>query len=85
MKNVTFYRTAAGRCAVEDFLDSLPPKEAQKVTWVLKLVEDLDIVPITYLKVLTHAMMKKTQKTPRGEIEKAQACRKDFLNRRQQR
>lgn len=92
----------------------LPSKAAQKVTWVLSLLEDLDIVPSSYFKklvgtdeiwecriqfgpnayrifcffignsvvVLTHGLIKKSQKTPKQEIEKAQTYRKDFLKRR---
>jgi len=32
--------------------------------------------------VLTHAFIKKSQKIPKSEIEKAEAYRKDFLRRR---
>ena len=92
----------------------MPAKAAQKVTWVLSLLEDLDIVPSSYFKkligteeiwecriqsgsntyrifcfflnnsvvVLTHGLVKKRQKTPKQEIEKAEAYRKDFLKRR---
>ncbi|HLG29665.1 MAG TPA: type II toxin-antitoxin system RelE/ParE family toxin [Candidatus Brocadiales bacterium] len=111
---VTFYKTADGKCPVRDFLDSLPGKVAQKVTWVLNLLEDLDIVPSSYFKklggteeiwecrikfgsnayrifcfftdssvvVLTHGFVKKSQKLPKHEIEKAEAYRRDFLRRR---
>jgi len=76
---------------------------------VLKLVENLDIVPTTYFKkpvnaeeimvqfgstsyrlfcffvdnsivVLTHGISKKSRKTPKQEIERAEAYRKDFLS-----
>jgi ribosome-binding protein aMBF1 (putative translation factor) len=40
----------SGRKPIEDFFDQLPAKTAQKVTWVLKLVEDLEHVPLKYLK-----------------------------------
>jgi len=92
----------------------LPGKAAQKVTWVLRLLEDMNIVPSSYFKkllgtqeiwecriqlgsnayrilcfftensvvVLTHGFVKKTQKTPKAEIEKAETYRKDFLKRR---
>ena len=33
-------------------MDSLPGKTAQKVAWVLKLIEELEIVPATFLKKL---------------------------------
>jgi len=37
---------------VEGFLDSLPGREAQKIAWVLYLIEDLPIVPKQYFKKL---------------------------------
>lgn len=42
-----------GSCPVEEFLDSLTAKQAQKVLWVLKLIEELDRVPALYLKKLS--------------------------------
>ena len=51
-RSIIFYRTRKGECPVQDFLDSLPGKVAQKMTWVLKLVEDLEVVPSTYFKKL---------------------------------
>jgi len=50
MRKILFYRTASGQNPIEDFLDSLSSKQAQKVTWVLKLVEDLERVPSIYFK-----------------------------------
>jgi phage-related protein len=99
---------------VQEFLDSLPGKVAQKIAWVLRLLEDLDIVPSSYFMkligaeeiwecriqfgsntyrifcffsdnsvvVLTHGFIKKSQKTPAHEIERAEAYRRDFLKRR---
>jgi hypothetical protein len=40
-KTVIFYKTIEGKCPVQDFLDSLPGKVAQKVAWVLSLLDDL--------------------------------------------
>jgi phage-related protein len=37
---------------VEEFLDSLESKQAQKVAWVLQLIEELDVVPAQYFKKL---------------------------------
>ncbi len=51
-RTVAFYRTAEGKCPVQDFLDSLPGEAAQKVAWVLSLLEDLDVVPSSYFKKL---------------------------------
>jgi len=53
MRTIEFYRFANGRSPIEEFLDSLTSKQAQKVLWVLRLVEDLEIVPIQYFKKLT--------------------------------
>ncbi len=53
MREVRFYRTSSGHCPVEDFLDSLSGKQAQKVVWVLRLVEELDPVPEQYFKKLS--------------------------------
>ena len=39
---IIFYRTMDGKCPVQDFLDALPGKVAQKVAWVLRLLEDLE-------------------------------------------
>ena len=52
MRTVNFYRLPNGQSPVEVFLDSLTGKQAQKVTWVLKLIEELDIVPVQYFKKL---------------------------------
>jgi phage-related protein len=113
-KTVIFYKTADGKCPTQYFLDSLSVKVAQKIAWVLSLLEDLDVVPSSYFKklvgteeiwecriqfgsnayrifcffadnsvvVLTHGFIKKSQKTPKSEIEKAEAYRRDFLKRR---
>jgi len=50
MRKVNFYKTATGRTPIEEFLNSLTSKKAQKVAWVLSLVEELDIVPAQYFQ-----------------------------------
>ena len=35
-------------------MDALDSKQAQKVAWVMQLVEELELVPTTYLKKLTN-------------------------------
>ncbi len=114
MKEIRFYRTESGNCPVEEFLDSLSGKQAQKVSWVLQLIEDMEIIPVKYFKklvntdgiwevrvqvgnnifrllgflegrqvvILNHAFQKKTQKTPKKEIQIAEARKKDHLRRR---
>jgi phage-related protein len=55
MREIQFYRNASGDCPVEEFLDGLGSKQAQKVAWVLKLVKELPLVPKQYLKKLEGA------------------------------
>jgi phage-related protein len=52
MRDVLFYRTANGRQPVIEFLDSLDGKQAQKVAWVLELIESLSLIPKQYFKKL---------------------------------
>lgn len=54
MKTIHFYRSESGACPVEDFLDSLSGEQAQKVTWVLQLIEDLEVIPAQYFKKLVN-------------------------------
>jgi phage-related protein len=54
MRTIVFYRTESGDCPVEEFLDSLTGKQAQKVLWVLRLIEELERVPSQYLKKLVN-------------------------------
>jgi len=53
VREVHFYRTESDDRPVEEFLDALTGKQAQKVIWVLRLVEQLDPVPAQYFKKLT--------------------------------
>lgn len=53
MRKVNFYSTGEGHVPVKEFLDALLPKQAKKILWVLKAVEDLPRVPAQYLKRLT--------------------------------
>jgi len=52
MRTVNFYRRSNGQSPVEEFLDSLTGKQAQKVLWVLELIEELETVPRQYFKKL---------------------------------
>jgi len=54
VKSIKFYIDEKGNSPIEEFLNSLKPKDAQKVTWVLTLVEEQDIVPKTYYKKLVN-------------------------------
>ena len=92
-------------------LDSLPGKVAQKITWVLEILENQGMLPSIYFKklintdiwecriqsgsniyrifcffekgniiVLTHGLIKKTQKTPNKEIELALKLKEEYFN-----
>ncbi len=52
MPEVNFYETKSGKYPVVDFLNSLSGKQAQKVSWVLELFEETNIVPKQYFKKL---------------------------------
>ena len=110
-RSIIFYRTESGKCPIEEFLDSLPSKIVQKITWVLNLLEEFEIITAQYFKklkntdniwecrikhgsniyrifcffykdsvvVLTHGFIKKTQRTPKSEIKKAEKYKKDYL------
>ena len=54
MRTLLFYRQKNNHCPIQEFLNSLTSKQAQKVTWVLKLVEELELVPQTYFKKLVN-------------------------------
>jgi phage-related protein len=54
MREILFYKTGSGKCPVEEFLESLPAKQARKVTWVLSLVEELPSIPSKYFKKLVN-------------------------------
>ncbi len=52
MKKIIFYKTDAGKSPIEDFLDSLPDKTVEKITFVLRIVRDIQPTPTRYLKKL---------------------------------
>ena len=43
-----------GKCPVEDFLDNLTDKQAKKVTWVLRIIRDINPIPAQYFKKLVN-------------------------------
>ena len=51
-RRVIFYKTKDNKCNVIDFLDGLSGTVAKKVVWVLKLLEELDKIPVSYFKKL---------------------------------
>ena len=113
-REIFFYRTVDGKCPTKEFLDFLPKKVFQKISWVLQLIVELEKIPGTYFKkvvnsddiwecritfspntyrifcffengkviILTHGIIKKTQKLPQNEIVKAEEYKKDYLRRK---
>jgi phage-related protein len=112
---VDFYKTDTKDCPVQSFLDSFSGKTAQKITWVLSLIEELDIISEKFFKklkpheiwecrinykntkyrilgfiftttdrdtkvILTNGFIKKTQKTPQQEIDRALRYKDDYIN-----
>ena len=51
----SFTKTIDGNSPVQEFLDSLSGKVAQKVLWTLTLLEDFEFVPAIYFKKLNGA------------------------------
>jgi phage-related protein len=54
MREIHFYRTETDFCPVEEFLDSLTAKQAQKTAWVMQLIEEIELVPVQYFKKLVN-------------------------------
>ena len=52
MRKIEFYRLETGKCPVEEFFDSLTNKQFEKISFVLDLIEQIDIVPRKYFKKL---------------------------------
>ena len=50
MRKILFYKTMSGDSPIERFLDGLGAKQAQRVAWVLKIIEDLEMPPSQYLR-----------------------------------
>lgn len=54
MKEILFYKTKLGKSPIDEFLNSLNVKEVQKVTWVLQLIEESNIVSTKFYKKLVN-------------------------------
>ena len=52
MRKIKFYRFETGKCPVEEYFDSLTNKQFEKVSFVLDIIEQLDIVPRKFFKKL---------------------------------
>ena len=113
-REIEFYESENGKIPVQLFLDGLNERDFKKVSWVLRLISELTIIPSNYFKklpdtndiweviidsgsdafrilgflhknnivLLTNGFQKKTQKTPKKEIELAETLKKDYLRRK---
>ncbi len=110
-RTIKYYRKQNKNCPIEEFIEEQNEDVQEKIFFVLKLIEDLQIVPIKFFKklksndiwecrirynkniyrilgffdegnfvILTNGFQKKTQKTPKNEIEIAEEYKKDYLN-----
>jgi phage-related protein len=52
MREIIFYKTANNKIPVEEFLESLSDKQVDKILWVLRLIKQLDRIPVEYFKKL---------------------------------
>jgi len=96
----------------EKFYDTQTVKVQRKILWTLRIIEDIDRIPETYLKhlkdtsglyeirvqvgsniyrifcffdidnivVIGHGFQKKSQKTPKQQIEKAEQIKKEYYD-----
>ena len=99
----------------EDFYEDQTDRVKKKIVWTLKVIEEIDIIPETYLKhlknttglyeirvqvgnnifrifcffdvdniiVVGHGFQKKTQKTPKQQIEKAEQIKRDYYENKE--
>ena len=96
----------------EKFYDNQTKKVQRKILWTLRIIEDVDRIPETYLKhlkntsglyeirvqvgsnifrifcffeidnivVIGHGFQKKSQKTPKQQIERAEQIKKEYYD-----
>ena len=92
MFDVDFYRLPDGTAPVEEFLDRLREphsKHLEEGIFELRIKFSSDITRIFYFFwvgkkiILTNGFVKKTQKTPKGQIELAKKYKADYERRHQ--
>ena len=52
MRKIKFYKLETGKSPVEEYLDLLTNKQFEKISFVLDLIEQIDIVPSKFFKKL---------------------------------
>ncbi len=53
-REIKFYKKQNGYCPVKEFLLNMDDKTREKTVWVLKLIEDLPIIPTKYFKKMVN-------------------------------
>ncbi len=53
-REVIFYKSRGNRSPIDEFLDTLSSKQAQKVAWVLNLIEEMNVVPGQYFQKMAN-------------------------------
>jgi len=114
VSEINFYETESGSRPAEGFLDSLNSKAVQKLTWVMRFIEErqgnvhgkffeklkhtddiwevkakcgsneyrmLRFINKKDILLLVHGFQKKSQKTPKKDIDTAEIRKKDHLRR----
>ena len=54
VREVVFYKLGSGKSPIDEFMDSVSSKQAQKILWVLSLVEELDVIPRQYFQKMVN-------------------------------
>ena len=77
MYEIEFYETEDGKCPIWDFLEALRLKAPTNKDARIQHKQ------ASLYSELLHQFRKKSQKTPKREIEKAKAERNDYLRRKE--
>lgn len=52
MREIIFYKSINNKIPVEEFFDTLSDRQVEKILWVLRIIKQLDRIPIEYFKKL---------------------------------
>ena len=79
---VVFYEKENGYCPVEEFIDALDVKMRAKLVGLLEILEEKgNQLREPYSKPIDDGFIKKTQKTPKKEMELAIKYKHDYKSR----
>ena len=82
---IEFYQSTSGDVPAEEWLDNQQDKIQHKFAALFAWIGDHGKILCFFFTgrrlILTHGFLKKSNKTPPGEIERAEAFKSDFLKR----